>query len=195
MLLRAWRLHPFFCTMPVMAAPDISTEIFADPARGARNLTSLHEAFILSGSRYTVEEFTRALGPGLTASPDPDMALMNLLRFSETTVSTTSLFNDLVSVPVYMELLLSVFGSSQYFSDILVREPSLFRWLVTTDAIETTLTAAYLDAEVGRIHQTFQKAERRLDALKRLHRREILRVGVQDFLGTQDLASVTSQLS
>ncbi len=170
-------------------------ELFADGAAAGRSLDALHEAFIESGSPFPVGDFTKTLLTCLPAAPDPDLALTNLLRFSESTLSKSSLFSDLVQYPGMAEVLAKVFGSSRYFADILVREPGLFRWLTTSDALTRPATGEELTGETARILRTFRGAAKRLDALKRLYRREILRTGTQDILGRADLASVTGQLS
>ena len=86
-------------------------------------------------------------------------------------------------------------GHSQYFADVLVREPPLFRWLTSSGALASPLSSGSLRPEIDRIFATFEAGEKRLDALKRLHRRELLRIGAQDILGTADLPSATEQLS
>ncbi len=174
---------------------DFSPGLFFDPRRSSRDYARIHDEFIRSGSRHPVDQFSGALRERLLASPDPGMALTNLVRFSESAVSKASLFNDLVQYPVAFELLMRVFGYSQYFADILVREPGLFRWLTTSDVLMKTLSREDLSAEIGRLRTTFARPEARLEALKRLHRREMLRIGTQDLLATVDLAGVTQQLS
>ena len=178
-----------------MAERDFPPDLFFNPSGADRGLKSLHEMFIRSGSRFTVPEFSGALLRGLKASADPDLALTGFLRFVGTSFGAAPLFNDLLQYPAYPDLLFKLFGSSQYFADVLVREPALFRWLTSTDALGRTVTSSPLRAEIGRILETFRRPEKRLDALKRLHRRELLRIGAQDLLGSADILSVTSQLS
>jgi len=178
-----------------MMGDGLPTGLFQDHHRAVRNLVALHEAYIRSGTQHTFADFTRALEVQCRESPDPDMALTNLLRFTEASVSKTSLFNDLLQFPVFMEVLLRVFGSSQFFADILVRDPGLFRWLTTSDALTTPVTQAYLTSEAARLQQTFNAPDRRLDALRRMHRRETLRIGARDLLGAEGLARTTEQLS
>jgi [glutamine synthetase] adenylyltransferase / [glutamine synthetase]-adenylyl-L-tyrosine phosphorylase len=174
---------------------DYPSGLFLDPTRASRTLTAIHEAFIQSGSRYTLEQFSAALRAQVPSSPDPGMALNNLLRFCEATVSKASLFSDLVQYPIAFEVLMRVFGSSQYFADIIIREPGLFRWLTTSDALSIPVARPLLLAEVDRLRKTFTTPERRLDALKRIHRRELLRIGTQDLLGLTSVEAATAQLS
>ncbi len=178
-----------------MPEHDIPTSLFRDRTAGSRNLLVIHEEFIHSGAAAPVEEFSRALHAQLAFSPDPDMALINLLRFTETSFSKASLFNDLLRYPAYLELLMKLFGFSRYFADILVREPGLFRWLTTSSAMNEPLSRGRLEEEIRRLHRTFEKPERRLDAVKRMQRRELLRIGAQDIMKFASLAGVTLQLS
>lgn len=178
-----------------MQPPDISAEIFADQARAARNLRAIHEMFIAAASRFPVEAFTAALGTQLSRAADPDMALTNLLRYAEAALSKVSLFNDLVSYPVTLEVLLAVFGSSRYFADILVRDPELFRWLTASDILVRARTQAEVAEDIAQVLRRFHRPERTLDALRRLFRREVLRIGVRDILGEADLATTTQELS
>ena len=178
-----------------MASQEIPTDIFADPARAARHLRALHEMVIASGSLYPVEQFSHVLREQLLLSPDPDMALNNLLRFAEAVVSKASLFNDLVHYSVVMDVVMKIFGFSQYFADIMVRDPELLRWLTASDSLVTPRKGEYLAGEATRVLQMFQKPEKSLDALKRLYRREVLRVGARDLLGEADIPTLTQELS
>jgi glutamate-ammonia-ligase adenylyltransferase len=178
-----------------MIGEDFVPELFADAKRASRQIQLLHEAFIRSGSHHQLPEFSSALKSLLSDSPDPDMSVNNLVRFSEATLSKASLFNDLIQYPVVSDLLGKITGSSQYLADILVRDPGLFRWLTASDVLSSPVTKEDLRRETSRIRETFGKPERRLDALKRLYRREFLRIGSQDFLGITDLAGATRQLS
>ena len=170
-------------------------EIFQNPQRASTTLAAVHEAFILSGTSRSLEEFSPALEQRLAGVPDPDMALTNLLRFIEATVSRSALFSDLLAYPSFLDLLLVLFGSSMYLSDILVREPGLFRWLSTTNAMGHGATAEELFQETQRIRSTFRETPRRFDALRRLHRREMLRIGSRDLIGRASLVQTTGDLS
>jgi glutamate-ammonia-ligase adenylyltransferase len=178
-----------------MIERDFPRDLFFNPSGADRGIQALHEMFIRSGSRFALPDFSAALLRGLKTSTDPDLALTGFLRFVGTAFGGATLFNDLLQYPAYADLLFSIFGHSQYFADVLVREPALFRWLTSSDALTTPVTAAHLHPEVERVLDTFRRPEKRLDALKRLHRRELLRIGAQDILGYADLSSATAQLS
>jgi glutamate-ammonia-ligase adenylyltransferase len=178
-----------------MAGQEFAPDFFAEPQRAARQIRLLHEAFITSGSVYPLPQFSDTIEHLLTDAPDPDMALNNLVRFVEATFSKASLFNDLLQYPVVADLLGRIASYSQYLADILVRDPGLFRWLTGQDVLSRPVQKVELRSEALRIRDTFKKTARRLDALKRLYRREFLRIGSQDFLGLTDVAGATRQIS
>ena len=178
-----------------MADPGFSPILFLDPEGAERNLVTLHETFLRSGSRFKVKEFSGALNDALERSADPDLTLLHFVRFTGTSLGTASLFNDLLQYPLYLELLLKLFGYSQYFADVLIREPELFRWLTASDVLTTPVSASDLQAESMRIFEAFPLAERRLNALRRLHRRELLRIGARDIIGEANLQETARELS
>ncbi|MDH3251587.1 MAG: DUF294 nucleotidyltransferase-like domain-containing protein [Ignavibacteria bacterium] len=158
-------------------------------------MAKLSEEFVTSGTRVRPEDLLGLLERHLAESPDPDMSLTNFVRFVEATLSKSSLFNDLAHYPVWSEVLITLFGSSQYFADILVRDPELFRWLTASDVLERFPTADALSQELERIHRTFGNPERRQNALRRLYRREILRIGTRDVIGNAGLDDLTKAIS
>jgi glutamate-ammonia-ligase adenylyltransferase len=178
-----------------MTGTVIPTDGFSDRRRAARNLDALQQMFITSGSHVQPDEFFSAVSSRLLSSPDPDMALTNLVRFSESSLGKASLFNDLVHYPPLLDVLVGVCGHSQYFADILVRDPEIFRWLTSTDVLNRPLSRLQLDDELQRVECMFQRKERTLDALRRIFRREILRIGARDILALADLRTVTQELS
>jgi glutamate-ammonia-ligase adenylyltransferase len=178
-----------------MSLPEFSHVGFADDRRAERSLTALHEQFLAAGSTFAPADLTKALTVCLPVAPDPDLALAGLLRVTEATLSRAGLFNDLLQHSVLLDMMMRVLGDSAFFTDILVREPGLFRWLTASGVLNSPVTETELRAEVERIAASFAKPERRLDALRRFLRREVLRVGVRDVLGLADLRTTTSHLS
>lgn len=178
-----------------MTAQDFLFRGFSDRDRAERIVDKLHELYIASGPLASADSFSRALAEHLARVPDPDRAVTNLLRFAESTLSASSLFHDLISYPVLMDVLMKMLSSSQYFADILVRDPELFRWITSSDALVKPRSKEFFREEVQRTMRVFQKPEKKLDALRRLYRREILRIGARDILGEADLATVTEELS
>ncbi len=178
-----------------MSAPELPLDLFHDARSGERNLLALHELFLRSGSRASLDDFSRAIQTSLHSAPDPDLGLTNLLRFCEVSTSRASLFTDLVEHTVLLDMLMRVLGNSRFFADILVRDPGLFRWLTASSVLNSAVSAAELAEETAGITGMFLAIDRRMDALRRMFRRQLLRIGARDVLGIADLVSVTTELS
>ncbi len=178
-----------------MSLLDVVKDVCSDPQRAEKLLTELGENFLQSGSRYSLEDFSAQLSVHLRRSPDADLAVTNFRRYADATLSKSFFFNDLLAYPVWFDLLMTICGSSQYFSDILVRDPELFRWLTATDALDSFQSEEVYAREIQHVHEAFEKPERKLNALRRLYRREMLRIGSRDLLGNADLRATTASLS
>ncbi len=140
----------------------------------------------------------RALGVRLAAmaagAPDPERALRNLQRIVEAGFAT-SLLKDFVSHPILLDVTFELVGQSEYLADIIVRDPQLLRWLTATDVLTTAKSADALEAEARASMDLFERPERRLDALRRFHRREMLRIGAREILREATVEAVTAELS
>lgn len=178
-----------------MTSPEIPPGLFADRDGALRRLRDLERTIVAAGGSEDARRLPELIPPALRSAPDPDAALTGLLRVVEATPGPSALLNDLARHPVLLELLVRVCGSSQYFSDILVRDPELFRWLTASDALIRPRGGAQYDAEARRIGELFGRHERRLDALRRLARREILHIGTRDILALAGLEETVRALS
>lgn len=140
------------------------------------------------------EKFFRQFRKDLAGTADPLMAANNLHRFL-TAGFSTAILADFGNHPVLLKIALELFGQSQYLADILVRDPELFRWLTTTNALKVRKSRPEYVNEALASLQLFTRMEKKLDSLKRFHRREMLRVGARDILREASVAIVTSELS
>ncbi len=178
-----------------MGASSSPSAFFPVHSPAFKNYQTLQGIVANAGCRFSPVEFLQALEHQLQRSPDPAMVVTNFLRVMESTASASTLLNDLFQYPVLLETLVKICGYSQYLSDVLVRDPQLFRWLTASDVMTKPGNRAYFVTEINRVLGMFQRAERRMDGLRRLYRREILRIGARDILGEADLAGVTSEIS
>ena len=163
-----------------------------DITRAVKNLEALGEHPLHR------EAFTRLL-PSLLDTlaniPDPDMALNNLERFFGVVIDRGFLLGLLHESPKSLDLLLTVFGSSQYLSDVLIRYPQLFAWLLEPGVLRLPAQKADLARQLASMTERLPSVERKWEALRRFKVREILRIALQDLLGNQDLAGITQELS
>jgi glutamate-ammonia-ligase adenylyltransferase len=163
-----------------------------DPEGAAKNLERLAPD---ADARSQLEAALPALLTGLRRIPDPDLALNNLERFNQAALDRRFLLGLLRDSPRILHLLLTIFGSSQFLSDILVRHPTLFEWLLEPGIIRRPKRKEELEEEARQAVATARSLEQRWGALRRLKVREILRIGLQDLVGRQTLAGITEELS
>lgn len=162
---------------------------FRDPDRALRSLESL---VAIDGSATLPANFFR----DLTESPDSDVALINFDRLSSAVVSRAAFFRLLDSRPGVGRTLLTLLGSSQYLSDIVVRDPANFYWLIESpDRLSTLCERSYYDREIDAALRPFGDLEPQKDALRRLARRELLRIGAADLIGARPIHRVADELS
>ncbi len=136
----------------------------------------------------------------LSQVANPNQVLINFERFAQSAPSQSELFHHLNRNPRTVEILVTLFTSSQFLTEILLREPKYFERLTThqdvTQPKEThqlyTEAQASLTGLLTNLHISANPA---LDALRKFHRWELLRIGAADLLGAYDLPTVTAQLS
>ena len=130
----------------------------------------------------------------LTLAPDPDAALVGFCRYAATRLPTSSFIGYLVDDPCALEILTHLLGASPFLSEILIRDPEYFHWLqreLDRPPPDQIAYARALDDILGADGDPL----RRLDALKRFKRREMLRIAGRDLLDKDGLRSTTEQIS
>ncbi len=164
-------------------------------ALSLRHSKKIEEIFFNAGLGDRAPHFFASFHSQLARSADDAMATTNFLRFLESSFNQTTLLRDLDDHPILLETLLLIFGSSQYFSDVLIRDPELFRWLTATNILETARTKDDFRDSARQSIEPFQTSARKINVLKRFQRREMLRVGVRDLLRLAGLETTTLELS
>jgi glutamate-ammonia-ligase adenylyltransferase len=116
----------------------------------------------------------------LKRKPDPDMALNNWERYVRARVSPDFHYHLLLSQPMRLELLLGIFAGSQFLSDTLVRNPGFLDWVVVPEVLNKVRETRDIEEELSRIASGCSSHGEWLNRLRRLRRREMLRIGIRD---------------
>ncbi len=147
-------------------------------------------------NRKSLSDIVISLLESISETPDPDMALNNFERFCDVTIDKKFLFSLLRSNPKIIDLLTGIFGSSQFLSDILIRNTGYFWWLIEEGSwYREALQKEELLDDLKRNVQALPDYETKLNSLRRFKRREILRIGIKDLLFEADVAQITKELS
>ena len=160
--------------------------------RTKENLRSLEILAISAGIR--ISEFLPRIRKELAAAPDSERALNNFLRFVSAGF-TSSVLNEFFNHPPRLHVAMTLFSHSQYLAEILVRNPELFHWLTSPNALSDAKSRSLFRSEASTSAAPFEHIEKKIDALKRFHRRELLRISSRDILKHAPLETVTQELS
>jgi glutamate-ammonia-ligase adenylyltransferase len=131
----------------------------------------------------------------LSLCPDPDMALVNLSRFADASISPRALLDSLFFEKPLCHMLVLIFSCSYYLADILTRNPGYLAWLIGRETLETSKPYSGYHDELRRQVAPFRERHRRLNSIKRYRRREVLRIGTRDILGLAAVEETTAELS
>jgi len=162
------------------------------PERAAKNLELLAPE---ASARVHLDTVLPDLLAALQRMPDPDLALNNLERFLQAVLDRRFLLTLFRDSPRTLHLLLTIFGSSQFLGDIVIRHPQLFEWLLEPGIVRLAKRKADLADEAREALAAAPTLEKRWDRLRRFKTQEILRIGLQDLLGRQSLVGITEELS
>ena len=164
---------------------------FHDGAEADQHLQQLADDL---PTRLALGELADMLVEALAAAPDPDAAVVGFCRYVSSRTPAHAFIRDLKADPRALELLTQLFGSSPFLGEILIRNPEYFHWLRRELSRPAPDRVDYRDA-VESLELAEPNTARRVAALKRFQRREMLRIAARDLLGTDTLTSTTAQLS
>ena len=176
----------------------LATIEFGDRTAAARHLRSLAGPAPADGAVTRLLPYLRA---SLAAAANPDRALINLERFAQAVPDRDALLAALAADPHALDMLVTIFAGSQFLTDILLRSPEYYPYLVQHNAIGQAKSLVQYYAEAYRATcgslapgECVASAEA-LDRLRKYQHWELLRIGACDLVGLLDLTTVTAQLS
>ncbi|HEY2388509.1 MAG TPA: bifunctional [glutamate--ammonia ligase]-adenylyl-L-tyrosine phosphorylase/[glutamate--ammonia-ligase] adenylyltransferase [Candidatus Binatia bacterium] len=165
----------------------------------AANLVLLRDGSRTSPATPRRRQMLREVAPALLGeivrAPDADLALRNMATFLAAVGARSSFLALLAENPGTMSVLVRLFGSSAFLSQVLIRHPEVLDSLVRADLVRVEMPKADMAAELASLLATATSYEDRLDVLRRFRNEQLLRVGVNDLQGLLTFAAVSSQLS
>jgi glutamate-ammonia-ligase adenylyltransferase len=165
-----------------LAQRALSERGFSDPARAVANLRRIGGE---ADQRTLFARLAILACDILSLRPDPDMALNNWERFLRVLPDARAHLRAMLSQPMRLEILLSIFSASQFLADTLVREPGLLDDIGRPEVVRAERSADSIREELAGIASGCADREQWQNALRRFRRREILRIAARDIcLGT-----------
>lgn len=163
-----------------------------DLADGSRVRRSVAALGVRLGPPHIAVPLLETLLAAGRETADPEMALLNLERWSAALPSPAGTFGLLRDDPRLLADLLTIFGASQYLADILIRDPWLYS-LFTEPAGPRELPD--YEAAIRHALAALHRPESRTDALRRIKRREFLRIGWRDLARGAPLEETVGEIS
>jgi [glutamine synthetase] adenylyltransferase / [glutamine synthetase]-adenylyl-L-tyrosine phosphorylase len=213
MTTRSKKPVPSYCAVPKLewaARPDPTPVLLApglEPARLETILQSygLHRIQDAAANlqsmagdphqRRQLADILPTLLEAIERTADPDQALNHWERWLASGVSRSAVLEYLRSAPRMVYLVSAIFGNSDSLAFTLVRDPLLLYWLAQQNVLSTAPTRAGMERTIRQSLESVAATELKLDALRRFHRREMLRIGVRDLLRLADVMETTASLS
>jgi len=165
---------------------------FRDPVAADRNLHLMAEDLT---RRELLARIIAGLLKAAQLSPDPDAALNNFERFLAAVTHPANFLGFLGDTPEALEALILLFGTSPFSSEILIRNPENFYWLLDQLGVTWIKSPESTMQEARQWIGKFSDPESQFHALSRFKRREMLRIGVRDILKVADVVGTVTELS
>ena len=165
---------------------------------GFRDPAVVDECLQRMADDLVVREALGRIAPDLIAalleSPDPDAAAANIAQYVSARTGRAMLLDYLREDPRALHVMTYVMGASPQLSEILIRTPEYFHWLVSQverSAPDRQDHEEELVSAFAAIDDPFEG----LNMLRRWKRRETLRIGTRDLLRHETVQTAAAQLS
>lgn len=119
----------------------------------------------------------------------------NLLRIIQHQFDAVVFINDCLKYPHQIEILVTIANNSNYLSDILVRNPEYFTWIVNPSVMNQKIDEKYYSDLLDNSLSTFKSFSAKVNVIRNFKRKEILRIGIKDIFLKEDLKFITRYLS
>ncbi|NDD66635.1 hypothetical protein EBZ35_03155 [bacterium] len=161
--------------------------LFQRPEKAARNIRLLAQM----GEPSVFARLAVLAVQWLKSKPNPDRALNHWERFVRAVPSPRDHYAMLLAQPARLDILLDLFSTSDYLSDLLIRHPDDFYDITQTDHLHAMPRRGALSVEWTLLdgQDTFRAT------LRRFKHRHVLRIAIQDMTLRRELPVIYRHLS
>lgn len=126
---------------------------------------------------------------------DPDMALNNFERFLTQRNTFDADMDSFLKRPKSLEMCIGIFSTSQFLSDTLIQNPQYFEWCTNINEIVETKSRLAFHDDISSALVDMSDIDAWRSNVRKVRRREILRIALRDLMLNVTLRSVTKELS
>ena len=179
--------------------PELQRLGFPDPGRAYELLLNVRDGAPDSPPSPKRLKVMRTLGPALimeiSKSGAPDQALTNFAEFSRREGARTGFFSLLAENPKTTRLLITLFASSQFLTDLFLKRPELLDSLIRVDLGQLRKNRGEMMSRLLAALAETGEVEGKLNAIRRYKAEELIRIALHDLGGALVLEDATVQLS
>ena len=169
---------------------------FRDVVGAYHCLTQLATETVPFLSTRRCRHFLASIAPRLlraiAETPDPDMALLNLEKVTASLGGKATLWELFSFSEPSLKLYVELCASSQFLSEILITNPGMIDELLDSLVLNQPRTLAELRQELADLCRNADDPDLILHSFQD---KELLRIGVRDILGKDDIQATTAALS
>jgi [glutamine synthetase] adenylyltransferase / [glutamine synthetase]-adenylyl-L-tyrosine phosphorylase len=169
---------------------------FRDSQEAYKNLMTLSEEKIRFLSTRRCRHFLASIAPRLLPAiaemPDPDQTLVNLSKVSDSLGGKGVLWELFSFNPPSLHLYVELCASSPYLSSILISNPGMIDELMDSLVLDKLPNRETLEANLEELTRGAEDIEPILHSFKNA---QVLRVGVRDILGKEDILATCAALA
>lgn len=124
-----------------------------------------------------------------------DSSESNLIRIIENQFDKIFFLKECLEYPHHLEILITIAANSNYLSDILVRNPEYFFSITNPENLKKKSDQFTYNKLVLDTVSRFKTFDAKINALRSLKRKELLRIGLVDIYLKADVTIITEYLS
>ncbi|PJA95667.1 MAG: hypothetical protein CO129_10540 [Ignavibacteriales bacterium CG_4_9_14_3_um_filter_34_10] len=147
---------------------------------------------------FTDEKIDEIIGAFETASSFfyfDNEAEANLIRIINSLFDKIFFLDECSKFPSHSEILCAVASNSNYLSDIIVSSPGLLYLLIDTSFLSQSVSSREIKIQYSTITKNIKTFNSRINFLKSLQRRYILKIGINDIIFKSSVKKTTESLS
>ena len=119
----------------------------------------------------------------------------NLIRILSSIYDKSFFFQEASKYPHHTDILIAISASSNYLTDIIVRNPEYLHQIFDQVYLSGNIIEDKLKKEISEGVVRFKTLSAQMNYLRQIKKRYILKIGLSDILGLNELLNVTKQLS
>jgi glutamate-ammonia-ligase adenylyltransferase len=161
----------------------------------AQGLTTLRAIAQMLPDQDQLARWLPIIAKPALSSCDPERALNNWERFFRVYPSIDDFLELLATRPRLPTSLSTLFGGSQYLTDMVLQAPSIVDWLEVGGQLYTTRAKEEMAHDLVDLLEQGTSFDERCRMLRHFRKREMVRIGLRDLTHQGDLVEITEDLS